>query len=107
MKPTEIEIGYDFISLYFKNPQELYDYSRELYRLFKRFEIFPYFELQRKDFAHQPGDIPHFHNGIDEMRPHFHIIYPHKPTKTDLDFLNKWGNRNPLKFDINIPIREI
>lgn len=93
MDPSEVEFGSHFITLYFPTNQRLYEVSSGLYKIFEGLKNFKHFELQRRNFAHLPGDIPIFHGGIDEFRPHFHIIYPYKPTQADLDFLLLWGKR--------------
>lgn len=87
MNIVALESGYDFITFYFKDSRDLNDAAIRLYKYMKRVD-FKHLDLQRKNFAHLPGDVPHFHNGIDATKgPHFHILYPHRPTKSDWDEL--------------------
>lgn len=86
---TAIESGHDFITLYFNNAKEMEGAGKALHAYMKRIN-FSYLPLQRKDMRHLPGDVPHFHNGIDAVKgPHFHIVYPHRPTPKDWEILEQ------------------
>lgn len=107
IKVTEIQEGKNFITLYFKTAIDNEIYSKRLYSYFKNSR---HFEIQRKNFCHELGDVPQFHpegSPVEAGRPnrfHFHILYPERPTKDDWDFLYIWGNRIELKIDKNINI---
>ena len=84
---TYLESGYDYITIYFKCPTVLREASKRLYNYSKRAN-FEHYDMQRKNFSHLPGDVPHFHNGIDAtLGPHLHILYPHRPTEEDWEEL--------------------
>jgi len=86
-KVTCLESGYDFITLYFETTQDTVLAAKRLYNYLVRVN-FDHLDLQRKNLTHKPGDVPHFHNGIDATKgPHSHIIYPHRPTEQDWDTL--------------------
>lgn len=98
---TQLESGYDFITLYFKSSSEMLQASKRLYSYLSRTD-FEHTKLQRKNFMHQPGDVPHFHNGIDATKgPHIHIIYPERPTENDWEELRGMLARRLV--NINIP----
>lgn len=115
IKVTEIEQGKNFITLYFKTARDNEMYSKRLYSYFKTNR---YFEIQRKDFKHELGDVLQFHpegSPVEAGRPnrfHFHIIYPNgwgldpKKVKRSYDFIYKWGNRIELQIDKNIKIEQ-
>lgn len=81
---TDIEIGDHFITYYFDSHKNMTDIARKLYKFLPRVE-FPYMDLQRRNFSHQPGDVPIFHNGIQATKgPHIHVIYPNRPSSQDI-----------------------
>lgn len=83
-----LESGFDFITLYFDRHMEMRNSSKRLFRHCTRFnQKYLQLDIQRKDFIHRPGDIPHFHNGIGANGYHFHILYPSRPTKEAWDEL--------------------
>lgn len=100
IKVSSIQVGVNFITLYFNTVKDKNEYSSKLYNSFKN--NFEYFNIQRRGFAHQPGDVPQFHKEGCPMElgkndwHHFHIIYPDKIKKKDWDFLYLWGNRREL-----------
>lgn len=99
-KLTYLESGYDFITLYFKTATEMREASENLYRYMHRIS-FKYLDMQRKNFMHKPGDVPHFHNGIDATKgPHVHILYPHRPTEEDWKELKEILGRRLVSIDI-------
>jgi thiamine kinase-like enzyme len=82
-KVSYLESGYDFITLYFKDHKTMDLAGKRLYAFLKRVS-FKHLDLQRENMVHKPGDVPHFHNGIEATKgPHFHILYPHRPTEDD------------------------
>jgi hypothetical protein len=99
------ESGYDFITLYLKDKIEVEVVSRLLYNEFKRIR-YENLELQRKNFMHLPGDVPHFHNGFEGALPHFHIIYERRPTAEDWQKLISTAKRVGISIglDNNIEI---
>lgn len=93
---TLIESGYDFITLYFKTHAEMSEVAEILYPHMKKI-AFKHYNLQRKNLIHRPGDVPHFHNGVDATEgPHFHIIYPHRPTIDDFEELKSMLSRKKV-----------
>lgn len=107
MIPIKLEEGYDFITLYFKSHQEMLDYSKTLYHYLIKLSDFPHKDLQRKNFAHLPGDVPHFHFHEEAPHPHFHILFPNLPTKEDWDLLYIWGNRRELSLPRDLVVETI
>jgi hypothetical protein len=101
VEPIKLESGYDFITFYFKNAADMNHYSKQLYNNLMRFAEFPYRDLQRTNFKHLPGDIPHFHAHEEAPSPHFHILYEDRPTKADWELLYIWGNRRELELNRN------
>lgn len=106
-----VEQGNNFISLYFDTAKERNEYATVLYHSFEN--NFPYISLQRRKFAHQPGDVPQFHveGNPRELGKkswhHFHIIYPTELIESDWDFLYLWGNRGELVLDRKIKIEKV
>jgi hypothetical protein len=105
MKVIKAEQGYDFLTLYFNSGKELQDYSMQFYRLLKN--RFPHMHLQRENFRHLPGDVPHFHAHTEAPYPHFHILYPGRPTQDEMDFIKLWGNRGNLDFSPSIEFEKV
>ena len=100
-KVTALESGYDFFTLYFEDPITLRGASKRFYNYLPRVN-FEHLELQRVNMTHKPGDVPHFHNGIAATKgPHFHIIYPDRPTNEDIELIKSICNSRLV--DINIP----
>ena len=98
---TSVEVGYDYITLYFLTANNKNEYAKTLYGLFKK--SFSHMNIQRKEFSHQTVDQPKFHPlgpprnaQKKEDWHHFHIIYPGRITREDWKFLYKWGNRKEL-----------
>lgn len=95
MEVKDIEVGKNYITLYFSKGCEALLYANKLYRIFKRSK---HYDLQRKDFTHIKGDVPIFHPKGDPIETgrkyiaHFHIIYPEKPTEEDWEELYKLTN---------------
>ncbi len=91
-KVIELESGYDFITLYFETLKETNDAAESLYR-FCSIRVSPKtidMNLQRKNFVHKPGDVPHFHNGIEATKgAHFHIIYSDRPSEKEWEELRE------------------
>ena len=91
-KVLGLESGYDFITLYFKTLKETNEAAKRLYK-FCSTRVSPKtiaMGLQRRNFVHKPGDVPHFHNGIDATEgPHFHIIYAHRPSEKEWEELRE------------------
>jgi len=114
IKVTHTEHGYDFISLYFKDTKDLRSYSEIAFKRLKQLG-FKHMELQRKNFRHLPGDVPHFHSDgeakdlWDTRYHHFHILYPHKPTSEDWEYLYTHLNNEArgMKLDRNLESREV
>lgn len=105
MRVIKAEQGYDFITLYFSSGKDLRDYSLRLYKVLE--SRFPYMDIQRENFRHLPGDVPHFHAHEKPQHPHFHILYPHRPNEYDIEFLRIWGNRGPLTLPTDLPIERV
>ena len=100
-KVTVLESGYDFITLYFKTHNEMALAAKKLYSFMKRVE-FKQLDLQRKNLVHKPGDVPHFHNGIDATKgPHFHIIYSRRPNQRDWKILNRMLKSKLVQIDLS------
>ena len=114
LEVQQTEHGCDFITLYFKNLKIANTFAERLFRKFKNLE-FPHMQIQRKDFRHLPGDPEHFHADGDanaywpDAFNHFHIIYPHRPTEADWEYLYVHCNdiRRELVLTRNLPIREV
>lgn len=105
-RTSTLESGYDFITLYFEDAIQLREASRKLYKFAQRVN-FEYMDLQRKDFLHKPGDIPHFHNGTEATKgPHLHVIYPHRPTQRDWDVLKEMCSSRLVGIELNIKDNE-
>jgi hypothetical protein len=84
---THLESGYDYITLYFEKHGEMTKHIEKLYKYMIRVD-FKYLDIQRKNLVHKPGDVPHFHNGIDAtLGPHVHVLYPHRPSEEDWEEL--------------------
>lgn len=67
----DLTIKDNLITICFEEFEELFRSSEVLYR--KGFNVFPFF-MNREKILKTPY-LPHFHQGIEEKRPHLHIIY--------------------------------
>ena len=103
------ESGYDFITLYFTTQLEALDAGERLWKYLVRVG-FKNLDIQRKNLIHKPGDVPHFHNGVDaDKGPHFHILYPSRPTDEDWAELKELLGRRlvDIQLDGDTPHEEI
>ena len=107
------EKGVDFITFYFTKLQVANEYAKRLYSYLSSTK-WKHIHLQRKNFMHLKGDPEHFHSdghAADYWKAfrHFHIIYPHKPTKKDWDELYKLANSMAYKirFKKDLETREV
>lgn len=99
-KVIALESGYDFITLYFDDHNKMNAAAERLYAYLKRVN-FKYLDIQRKNLLHKPGDIPHFHNGVEAtIGPHFHVLYPHRPTDSDWAELKHYCNAKLVSIDL-------
>lgn len=113
MKVINTEHGYDFITLYFEKGDENRLAGIAVYNHFKKIG-FEHIELQRKEFRHLPGDVPHFHpdgaiTDYWDSIHHFHILYPNEPTQEDWEYLYKHISveRTKVSFERGLPTRRV
>lgn len=112
IKVAHIELGYDFITLYFPSWKDMTTFAIKSEDKLRRLK-FPHMELQRKEFRHLPGDVPHFHSTGDAKElwgdnyHHFHIIYPTTPTDEDLEYLYTHLNDENRQLEISRDIQII
>lgn len=70
----ELNLRDNIITICFEEFEDLFNSSEVFYKA--GFNVFPFF-LNKDKILNTPY-IPHYHNGIEEKRPHLHLIYENK-----------------------------